>query len=109
MPALEGDLRSDLYRTAIWFARRARDRGNVQAAKQVLDSLVSILNTTNVAAKFSHVSHLVALYDQLCSLKLSTAAFVGAAAMLLCSKWQAAIFLTCLVGMIAHRLTFGCQ
>ena len=68
-----------------------------------------MLNTTHVAANCSSLSHLVALYDQLCCAKLSTAAFVAAMAMLLCSKRQAVLFLICLAGTIVYCqwLTFG--
>ena len=103
MPALEDDLESDLCRTAVWSARWARDRGNVQAT-QVLDSWEIMLNTTSVAANSSSVSYLVALYDQLCSLKVSAAALIGAMAMPPCSHWHAALFMTYLAGMIVHRL-----
>lgn len=91
---------NEVCRVAVWFARRARDKGKVDVAQKVLDSLQTMLGTCN----HDKASFSVGLLDQLSSLQVCGGAAVGAAAMLLCSAWQAMLFFTCLACVLAYRL-----
>lgn len=91
---------NEVCRVAVWFARRARDKGKVGIAQQVLDSLQAMLGSCN----HDKGSFSFGLLDQLSSPHFCGGAAVGATAMLLCSAWQAMLFLTCLACVLAYRL-----
>ena len=96
---LDADSHSNLCQVSVWFARRSKDRGDVQSAQQVLSSLETML-----AIKMMP-SPVAVMYYQLSFLQVCGGAVAGAVVMALCSPWQVVFLFTCLACVLARRLT----
>ena len=96
---LGADSRSDLCKVSVWFARRSKDKGDVQSAQQVLSSLEKMLAIRTMPNPVS------VMYYQLSSLQVCGGAVAGALVMALCSRWQVVFLFTCLACVLARRLT----
>ncbi len=95
---MDANAHSDLCKVSVWFARRSKDRGDVQSAQQVLSSLepmLAIIRMPNPVA---------VMYYQLSSLQVCGGAVAGAVVMALCSPWQVVFLFTCLACVLARRL-----
>ncbi len=96
----------DLCKVMLLCARRAKDRGDVQAAKQVLDSLESLLAISAVGDRQVHNNDsLTALCNWITSVEACGGAVVGTTVALLFCGWQLVLFLTCLVCVSAYQLS----
>jgi len=96
---LDADAHSDLCKVSVWFARRSKDRGDVQSAQQVLSSLETTLAIRRMP------NPVAVMYYQLSSLQVWGGAVAGAMVMALCSPWQVVFVFTCLACVLARRLT----
>ena len=93
------DSHSDLCKVSVWFARRSKDRHDVQSAQQVLSSLETMLAIKTMS------NPVAVIYYQLSSLQVCGGAVAGAVVMALCSCWQVVFIFTCLACVLARRLT----
>ncbi|DBA77074.1 TPA: hypothetical protein ACH3X1_009661 [Trebouxia sp. C0004] len=96
---LDADSHSNLCKVSVWFARRSKDRYDVQSAQQVLSSLEPMLAIRTMP------NPMAVMYYQRSSVQVCGGAVVGAVVMALCSRWQAVFLFTCLACVLARRLT----
>ena len=98
---LDADSYSDLCKVSVWFARRSKDRHDVQSAQQVLSSLETMLAIRTMP------NPMAVMYHQPSSLQVCGGAVAGAVVMALCSRWQVVFLFTCLACVLARLLTYS--